>query len=113
MKLLPKSLIYKLKKYIDKLYYNKYTHDRETLIREMFPNIENIWEYKHIDFYLRNSTISQTNDLVKAIWAFYWWEVARLTKENKYDEIMKYQWLIDFSQTIKDYHEYVLTENIK
>ena len=98
-----------LKKIIDKAYYNQYTYNRETLVREMFPWIYNIWELKEIDSFVRNWSVTQTNELVKAIWAFYWGQVSRLTSAWKYAEIEKYQWLLDFCQAIRDYQEYILT----
>lgn len=98
-----------LKKNIDKRYYNYYSMDRETLIREMFPWISKIWEYNELDLFLKNTTVSSTATLMKVIWTFYWWEVNRLTAEWKFSEIEKYQWLLEFVQAVRDYQEYILT----
>jgi hypothetical protein len=109
MKLYIFNLLKIVKKIIDKAYYNQYTYNRETLVREMFPWIVSIWEYKEIDSFLRHWNITQTNDIVRAIWAFYWGKVKELTSAWKYVEIEKYQWLLDFCQSIRDYQEYILT----
>lgn len=108
MKTIKKKILTYIKKIVDKYYYNEYTYDKDTLIREMFPWIINIWEYKKIDSFLRKNSPSDISDLIEAIWAFYRWEVDRCTKEWKFQEIERYQWLIDFSQSIRDYQEYIL-----
>lgn len=108
MKTFRQKILTYIKKFIDKLYYSEYNYNKDTLIREMFPWIVNIWEYKKIDLFLKNNSTSDILDLIEVIWAFYWWEVYRCTKEWKFQEIEKLQWLIDFAQSIKDYQEYII-----
>lgn len=102
-----------IKKYIDKIYYLHYTRDRETLVREMFPWINYIWEYRFIDLYLKNSTPESLDSIIKVIFTFYRWEVNRLTLEWKFQWIERYQWLLDFCQSLKDYQQYVFEEKTK
>jgi hypothetical protein len=95
-----------LKKVIDKAYYSEYTYNRETLIREMFPWIISIWEYKNLNTFILNNNIENINSIVKIIWDYYWGEVQRYTFEKNFQKIESLQWLLDFSQSIKDYYEY-------
>lgn len=99
-----------IKKQIDKIYYSQYNPWRETLIREMFPWIINVWEYKEVEIFFKNMSIQQTSYLIKTIWAFYWGEVNRLTLEGKFDKIERLQGLIDFTVFLKDYEEYALSQ---
>jgi len=105
-----KTIIRLLKKIIDKQYYKYYTEDKETLIRQMFPWIQQVWEYKKLSLFLQSNGPQQINDIIEIIWAYYRWEVERLNMEWKFSEVERYQWLVDFSQSLRDYQEYVLTE---
>lgn len=100
-----------LKKNLDKLYYSQYTLQRETLIREMFPWIQQIWEYKHIDIYIRNHNITEIDDLIKTIYSFYRWEVNRFILEWKIENINNLQWLLDFIYSIRSFQEEILRQN--
>lgn len=102
-----------VKKFIDKLYYSKYTRSRETLIREVFPWINYIWDYSTVELFLKSSNPTAVSDLIKVITTFYWWEVNRLTIQNDFQWIVRYQGLLDFCQSLRDYQEYILEENKK
>ena len=71
---------------------------------------DKLGEYKKLDIFLKNNWPQQINDMVEIIWAYYRWEVERLNMEWKFSEVERYQWLVDFSQAIRDYQEYVLTQ---
>lgn len=113
MKKIKKKLILWLKKNIDKIYYTEYTFNKETLIREMFPWITGVWEYEALNVFFRNSSPNQIHEFIKIIWAYYRWEVQRLTLEDNPAEIKRFQWLLDFAQALKDYQDYILIENNK
>ena len=100
-----------LKKNLDKIYYSQYTPSRETLIREMFPWIEKIWEYNYIDIYIRNHNITDIEELIKVIYSFYWWEVNKYILLWEIENINKLQWLLDFIYSIKSFQEEVLSKN--
>lgn len=99
-----------LKKSIDRVYYNSYNLKRETLVREMFPWINNVWEYKYIETYIRNNNLSNILDLVKVIHSYYRWEVNTLISIWKIDEIKNLKWLLDFSIALRDYKDRVMSE---
>lgn len=111
-KLLLKCLLI-TKKLIDKLYYSYYTADKEALIREMFPWINYIWDYSHIDLFLKTTSYDSLDSIVKVITTFYWGEVWRLTIENKFQQIERYQGLLEFCVSIRDYQQYLLLEQNK
>lgn len=95
-----------LKEKIDKLYYSKYTlGQRGTLIRTMFPWITKVWEYSRLEEYLITTSPTELNRVIWFITSFYWWEVSRLTANSKFEEIKRYQGLIDLCQSLKDYSE--------
>lgn len=106
-----KKIIKWLKVKVDKIYYSVYTTDEWTLIREMFPWINSIWEYKHINTFLRNNRPSDISLLMNVITAYYWWEVKRLTEEGNFQTIERYQWLLDFIQDIRDYQAYLVEQS--
>lgn len=110
MKHLKKLAILWLKKIIDKIYYTEYTFNKETLIREMFPWISNVWWYELLNIFFRNYSPTQVDEFIKIIWAYYRWEVERLTLLWKFSEIERFQWLLDFAQALKDYQDYILRE---
>ena len=99
-----------LKKKLDKIYYNQYTLSRETLIREMFPWINRVWEYDHLETFMRNTSVSQLLDLITVIYSYYWGEVNALISVWKIDEINKLKWLLDFANAIRDYKDRVMSE---
>ena len=103
-------IIVQLKKIIDKIYYSKYYTSREILIREIFPGVSNIWEYKYLTKYLNTQDANSVDELIKVVWDFYWWEVSRLGMEGKFTSIERFQGLIDFTQSLKDYKLMLLTE---
>ena len=105
-----KAIIIALKKIIDKIYYSKYYTSREILIREIFPGTYNVWEYKDLNKYLNSQDVNNIENLIKVIWDFYWWEVSRLAMEGKFTSIERFQGLIDFGQSLKDYKLMLLTE---
>lgn len=103
-------IITKLKKFIDKIYYNQYYGGREILIREIFPWINNVWEFKELTKFLNSQDSTNITILIKVIWDFYWWEVSRLSLDWKFSEIERNQWLLDFAQSLKDYNFLLMRE---
>lgn len=100
-----------IKKYIDKIYYTKYSTDREILVREIFPWAYNVWEYKALTSFLKSQDQTSITLLIKVIWDFYWWEVSRLSLEWKFSSIERNQGLLDFAQSLKDYNSMLLRES--
>lgn len=95
-----------LKETVDKLYYSKYTlGERGALIRTMFPWINQVGEYRKLTDFLSHTSPVDLSLITEAITSFYWGEVSRLTSSNKFNEIERYQGLIDFCQSVKDYSE--------
>ena len=99
-----------MKKYLDRMYYNLYNLDRGPLVREMFPWIYDIWEYKHIETFVRNNSMQQISDLSQVAYSYYRWEVNTLISIWKIDEIKSLKWLLDFASTLREYKERVMIE---
>jgi len=98
------AIIIWLKKYVDKLYYSKYTlGERGALIRTMFPWITKVWEYKTLESFLITTSLAEIDQLTWAIMSYYWWEVERLTLKWEFEWIRRYQGLVDFCQSIQDF----------
>jgi hypothetical protein len=106
-----RTIIILLKKIIDKIYYNRYYVWREILIRKIFPWIKNVWDYKKLNNFLKETDISSVNRLIEIVWDFYRWEVSRLSLEWKFSTIERYQWLLDFAQALEDYQMLLLKES--
>lgn len=104
------KIIVKVKKFIDNIYYKDYYENREILIREIFPWVNHVGEFKYLDLFLKNHNTTDIENLVKVIWDFYWWEVSRLSLEWKFSSIERNQWLLDFAQSLKDYNIMLLRE---
>lgn len=110
MKLI-KRIIPWIKKYVDKIYYSEYTLSRETLIREMFPWINNIWEYKKINDFLLTHDISELNDIIWIIYSFYWGQVSILVHNNKESEVIHYKWLLELVFNLERFRDVYISEN--
>lgn len=110
MRTLIRLVLKLIKKQVDKQYYSLYNPWREALIREMFPWVINVWEYKEAEMLFQNISLQQVAYLNKTIGAFYWGEVNRYTLEGKFDRIERLQGLIDFGIFLKDYEEYALSQ---
>lgn len=105
-----KKIITAIKKFVDKIYYNGYYDRREILVREIFPNIKEIGEYKKLSTFLETQDHSSVDRLIEVITDFYWWEVSQLSLDWKFSSIERYQWLLDFAQSLKDYRMVVQRE---
>ena len=98
------------KKYIDKAYYSYYTLDKEALIREAFPWINYVGDYTNITLFMKTNSLDTLETISQVITTYYWWEVNRLIKEDNFQQIERYQWLLDFCQSMKDYKTYLNIE---
>ena len=111
-----KELLFKvlkiIKKYVDKLYYSQYTWDTETLIRQMFPWVSTLTtqDYSVINNFLLNTTPAELSKLTNVITTFYWLEVNREILKNNLQWIVKYQWLIELSNSLTDFQRIYLAE---
>ena len=101
-----------IKKWVDKLYYSRYTLKRETLIREMFPwvNTLTLDDYSVINNFLVTITPSDLSKLIKVITTFYWLEVNRCVTSGNIQWIIKFQWLIDLCDSLADAQVILLRE---
>lgn len=105
-------LIRKAKKIVDNLYYNKYhLNKQEPLVRKMFPWITRVSEYDFVSTYLKDKQVSEISDLKKLILSFYWGEVALATSSKNFNRIEQLQVLVDFTDSISDFHSEVLISN--
>jgi len=108
------TIIRYLKNFVDKLYYNKYNlWERETLIRQMFPWINKVWEYETLNLFLKDKSLSDLDQLLKTLMSYYWWEVARHAEANNTTAIREMKGLLDFCQSVKDYINELYNLNIK
>lgn len=111
---LKKLILVWLKKTIDKMYYVEYSKPKETLIREMFPWIDNVWEYKLLDTYIAShNNMNEIYTLIRVIHSFYRWEVNSLIANWKVDEINNYKWLLIFANSLKDFYDVYLSDQTK
>jgi hypothetical protein len=105
-------LLKKAKKFVDNLYYNKYHIGKEEpLVRKMFPWITQVSEYRFVWDYLKDKTAHDISDLNKLVLSYYWWEVNMATTNKKFDRIEHLNSLIEFTESISDYHSEVLISN--
>lgn len=105
-------LLRKSKKFIDNLYYNKYHIDKEEpLVRKMFPWITQVSEYKFVSEYLKDKNAHDISDLNKLILSYYWWEINLATTSKQFDRIEHLHSLVDFAESISDYHKEILIFN--
>lgn len=110
MKKLYKIILSLLKKSIDKLYYSEYTFRRETLIREMFPWINAIWDYKKINEYIATHSQNEVTHIIEILYSFYWWEVNLLVHQWKEDEVKNLKWILTFALTLERFRDQYLNE---
>ncbi len=107
--LLPKEpiilfILTKLKKIVDNWYYKKYHQfNQETLVRTMFPWIINVDSYGRLNTYLLTQSPSELDQLVKAIFSYYWAEVATLHSKYDYESVSQLKWLHDFALMLQSY----------
>lgn len=105
------TIISILKKYIDKLYYNYYTYNRETLIREMFPWITKVWEYEKLNEYIVSHSLQEITMIASMLTSYYWWEANSLILKNREEDIKYLKWILDLALTLERFKEANLTEN--
>lgn len=105
-------LLKKAKKFVDNLYYNKYhLNKEEPLVRKMFPWITQVSEYGFVWTYLKDKNAHDISDLNKLVLSYYWWEVNMATTNKNFDRIENLQSLVEFTESIFDYHSEVLISN--
>lgn len=98
------SLLSWIKEKVDNLYYRRYYQtNREALIRATFPGIHEVNDYKRLESYLTTLGEHWKRELVNALMSFYWWEVANLNANKKYDKAIEYEWIITFCSSIDAY----------
>ena len=97
-------LIRWMKKKIDKIYYSKYhSGNREALIRETFPGIHEVWEYKQLDSYLVTLGEDSKRQLINALMSFYWGEISILNANKNYQKASEYEWIVTFCSMVQAY----------
>lgn len=113
MKYIYRIILKWLKQKVDKLYKKEYNVTQETLVREMFPWIYNVWEYKFLNNYIASHcSINEITDLIKVIHSFYWWEINQLIASWKIESINDYRWLLIFANNLKDFYD-IYVQNLK
>lgn len=102
----------KAKKFIDNLYYNKYhIGKQEPLARKMFPWITQVSDYRFVWDYLKDKSAHDISDLNQLVLSYYWWEINMATTNKKFDRIEHLNSLVEFTESISDYHSEVLISN--
>jgi len=105
-------ILRKLKKIVDNCYYNKYhLNKQEPLVRKMFPWITYVTDYRFVGDYLKGKDARDVSDLKKLILSFYWWEIAIATASKNFTRVEHLQVLVDFADSISDFHSEVLISN--
>jgi len=99
-----------LKLKLDKIYYSEYTLSRETLIREMFPWLNAIWEYKKLSEYIASHSHEEISKLIEILYSFYWWEANLLVHSNKEDDVKYLKWILEFALALERFREAYLIE---
>lgn len=105
-----KLIITWLKKKLDKLYYSEYTLSRETLIREMFPWVNAIWDYKKINEYIASHSLDEVTKVIEILYSFYWWEVHLLVNSWKEDDVKYLKWILSFALMLERFKDQYLIE---
>ena len=86
-----KNIFTYIKQFFDKIKSKKYNEeDKATLVRKMFPWIYRVDDKKT----LQKLLISTESDFVKLLNTYYRSEVNILIEQKKYDEIIKYEWIL-------------------
>lgn len=91
------NFIKQIKHFFDKYIFYKYNKNtklglayNETLIRKMFP-----WIYRVDDKKILHKLLKETeSDFRKVLNTYYRSEVNQLIEQKKYDEIVKYEWIL-------------------
>lgn len=99
-----------LKKRIDRIYYSEYTISRETLIREMFPWLKAIWEYKKVNEYIASHSFEEIEKIIEILYSFYRWEVSIFVHTNKEDDVKYLKWILDFALALERFRDQYLSE---
>lgn len=105
-------IILYIKKNLDKIYYSQYTSKWETLIRNMFPWISNINEYKTLQDYIVTHPSEDVSTIIKILYSFYWGEVNLLVHSWREDDVKYLKWILDFAKLLDTYRVEYLNNNI-